>query len=65
LIHVTDPCVSQGDQLVGGATQVGAVRKLSNKIHLQLADYTRGPGDHTHMQVNRVKPGTTQTVPPK
>ncbi len=62
LIHVTDPRVAQGDQVIGGVTQVGAVRKLSNKLHLQLADYTRDPGDHTHVQVNRVKPGTTETV---
>ena len=62
LIHVTNPCVSPGDQVLGGVTQVGAVRKLSAKMRLQLSDYTSGPGDHTHVQLNRVKPGTTEAV---
>jgi hypothetical protein len=62
LIHVTDPKVKAGDEVVGGVTQVGAVRNLSSHMRLQLSDYTKGPGDHTHVQLNRVKPGTTEPV---
>lgn len=62
MIHVADPQVVAGDTVVGGVTQVGKVRKLSNKMRLQLGDYTTGTGDHVHMQLNQVKPGTTETV---
>jgi hypothetical protein len=60
MIHVTDPRVAVGDQVVGGVTQVGRVRKFSNRMRLQLGDFTTGTGDH--VQVNQVKPGTTETV---
>ena len=62
LIHVTDPQVRRGDQVEGGVTEVGTVRRLSSRMRLQLSDYTTGPGDHTHVQLNRVKPGTTEPV---
>lgn len=62
LIHVTSPTVAAGDAVVGGVTQVGSVRMLSSKMNLQLADYTAGPGDHTHVQVNHVKLGTTEAT---
>lgn len=62
MIHVTDPQVAVGDQVVGGVTQVGKVRKFSNRMRLQLGDFTTGTGDHVHVQVNQVKPGTTETV---
>ena len=62
MIHVADPQVVAGDVVVGGVTQVGRVRKLSNRMRLQLGDYTTGTGDHVHVQLNQVKPGTTETV---
>lgn len=62
LIHVTDTSVKAGDEVVGGVTRVGAIRNLSSRMRLQLSDYTKGPGDHTHVQLNRVKPGTTEPV---
>ncbi len=62
LIHVTDPLVARGDQVLGGVTQVGSVRNLSSKMRLQLTEYVSGAGDHTHVQLNRVKPGTTEPV---
>lgn len=62
LIHVTDLRVKAGDVVEGGVTQVGAVRKLSNRMRLQLSDFVPGDGDHTHVQLNRVKPGTTKPV---
>jgi hypothetical protein len=53
LIHVADPQVEAGDEVVAGKTQVASVRKLSDQMDLQLAEYTPG-GDHCHMQLNLV-----------
>lgn len=57
LIHIDHPSVKAGDPVLGGVTQLGVVRLLSNRLHDQLADYERpGPahGDHVHIQVNNV-----------
>jgi len=62
LIHIAEPAVKAGAMVVGGVTRVGAVRNLSSKMRLQLSDYTTAAGDHTHVQLNRVKPGTTEGV---
>ena len=62
LIHIEQPCVAEGDEVVGGMTQIGVVRNLSSRMRLQLSDYTPGAGDHTHMQLNRVRPGTIEGV---
>lgn len=62
LIHIIDPTVEVGDLVTGGVTPIGAVRRLSNRMHLQLSDFVPGDGDHTHMQLNKVKPGTTEPV---
>ncbi len=62
LIHVADPKVARGDAVVGGVTQIGRVRNLSGRLHMQLSEYTTSAGDHTHVQVNKVKPGTTEPV---
>ncbi len=60
LIHVTDPTVRAGDMVVGGVTRIASVRLMSDKIDLQLGKYTTDPGDHVHMQLNRIEqPGTT------
>jgi murein DD-endopeptidase MepM/ murein hydrolase activator NlpD len=53
LIHVADPLVEVGDEVVAGKTRVASVRKLSDQMSLQLAEYTPG-GDHVHMQLNLV-----------
>ncbi len=60
IIHVIDPTVSVGDRVYGGVTQIASVRLLSDRVNHQLGDYTTDPGDHIHMQLNRVeKPGVT------
>lgn len=59
LIHITDVCVSPGDEVTAGMTRVAYVRKLSNLTSLQLGKYTIDGGNHTHLQVNRLpKPGS-------
>lgn len=54
MIHITNVCVKPGDKVTAGITCVGAVRKLSDREDLQLGEYTRGGGDHTHIQLNDV-----------
>lgn len=59
LIHVDRPAVKAGDRVIAGVTQVASVRRLSNLMGgLDLANYTAGPGDHTHMQLNNLKDPT-------
>ncbi len=53
LIHISDPQVEAGDEVVAGRTRIASVRKLSDLMDLQLAEYTPG-GDHCHMQLNLV-----------
>lgn len=58
LIHVDKVAVRAGDEVRGGLTQVGVVRKLYDKTHHQLADYmspTEGKGDHVHIQLNNTR----------
>jgi murein DD-endopeptidase MepM/ murein hydrolase activator NlpD len=52
MIHLTDLSSSVGQRVEAGVTPVAKVRKLSDKFHDQLADYTKSPGDHVHIQVN-------------
>ncbi|HEY5540054.1 MAG TPA: hypothetical protein VIL41_01220 [Coriobacteriia bacterium] len=52
MIHLTGLSCAVGDHVDAGVTPVAKVRKLSNKFHDQLADYTKSPGDHVHIQVN-------------
>lgn len=52
IIHVTDLSVAVGDEVVGGVTRIAAVRKLSDRVHHQLRDYTGDGGDHVHIQLN-------------
>lgn len=52
MIHVKDLTVAPGDKVIAGITQIGCIRKFSDKFHDQLADYTKGGGDHVHMAVN-------------
>lgn len=63
LIHVSDPAVSEGDQVVAGVTSVARVRGLSKLTSLQLAGYTGDGGDHVHIQLNRMPvPGVLEPV---
>ena len=57
LIHVTDPEVAAGDEVSGGITSVGKLRKLSDKMDLQLGLFTakKDAGNHTHIQLNNAK----------
>lgn len=52
IIHIEDPTVKAGDRVMAGITPIGRVRKLSDRIHHQLGDYTSDPGDHVHLQLN-------------
>lgn len=52
LIHLTDPRVKAGARVEAGVTPLGAVRKLSDKINLQLRSYTTNGGNHIHLQLN-------------
>ncbi|MBQ1448850.1 MAG: hypothetical protein IIZ15_01960 [Coriobacteriales bacterium] len=54
LMHIESPCVQAGDRVIGGLTQIGQVRNLSQYFTNQLEHYTAGddPGNHTHICVN-------------
>lgn len=56
LIHLSDVTVNEGDEVVGGATPVAAVRDVYAYIgeEMQLKSYTAegDNGNHTHIQVN-------------
>ncbi|MDO8916217.1 MAG: M23 family metallopeptidase [Coriobacteriia bacterium] len=59
LIHISDVCVSPGDEVKAGLTRLASVRRLSNLTALQLGRYTTDGGNHTHVQVNRLpRPGS-------
>jgi murein DD-endopeptidase MepM/ murein hydrolase activator NlpD len=74
MIHLTGLTCSAGDHVDGGLTPIAKVRKLSDKFHDQLRDYTKSPGDHVHIQINNanypgyqgligaITPGATSTV---
>ena len=56
MIHIDGITIAPGDRVVAGVTQVGSVRRLSDRIgDMQLAGYTTNGGDHTHLQINAVK----------
>jgi hypothetical protein len=55
LIHVADVQVQAGQRVEGGITRLAVVRKMSDKMELQLGGYTANGGDHVHVQVNAVK----------
>jgi len=54
LIHVDDVSVTAGDRVTAGASRIACVRKMSDKIDIQLGGYTKNGGDHVHLQLNRV-----------
>jgi murein DD-endopeptidase MepM/ murein hydrolase activator NlpD len=52
MIHVTDVSTKPGDRVQAGETRIAAVRKVSDKFYVQLSSYTKGGGNHVHLQVN-------------
>ena len=52
LIHITGIVCHVGDTVRAGVTPLAHIRMFSDKLHDQLAEYSRGPGDHVHMEVN-------------
>jgi len=54
MLHVDDLTIAVGDRVVGGASRIACVRKMSDKIDIQLGGYTGNGGDHVHVQLNRV-----------
>ncbi len=52
MIHVTDVSAKPGDRVQAGETRIAAVRKVSDKFYVQLSSYTKGGGNHVHLQVN-------------
>jgi hypothetical protein len=61
LIHVQDVVVEPGDKVKAGVTRLASVRKMSDKIDIQLGGYTANGGDHVHVQLNR--PATPGELP--
>lgn len=55
MIHVTDLSSTVGENVVAGETRIAAIRKLSDRVRHQLAEYTADGGDHTHIQLNNAK----------
>ena len=55
LIHITDVLVEPGDRVLGGVTRIASIRKMSDKIEVQLGGYTTNGGDHVHMQLNLIQ----------
>lgn len=52
MIHIQDVVVKPGDKVKGGVTRIASVRKMSDKIDIQLGGYTGNGGDHVHVQMN-------------
>ena len=55
LIHVEDVAVEAGGRVFAGATRIASVRKMSDKMEMQLAGYTSNGGDHVHLQLNLIE----------
>lgn len=55
MIHVSDVVCEVGDEVQAGVTQLAVVRRLSDRVNHQLADYTRDGGDHVHVQLNNAR----------
>ncbi|MDO9556635.1 MAG: M23 family metallopeptidase [Coriobacteriia bacterium] len=52
LLHVDDVLIAEGDRVTAGVTRIASVRKMSDRVDLQLAGYTSNGGDHVHVQLN-------------
>ncbi|GAB4289026.1 MAG: hypothetical protein Kow0067_14820 [Coriobacteriia bacterium] len=55
IIHIDEVTVAEGDRVNAGATPVAVVRKMSDKIDLQLGGYVPDGGDHVHFQLNSLE----------
>jgi hypothetical protein len=54
---VESPTVVPGTRVFAGLTQLASVRRMGDKLNMQLAQYTSNGGDHVHMQLNKIQPG--------
>ncbi len=63
IIHVDEVTVTEGDRVNAGATPVAVVRKMSDKIDLQLGGYVPEGGDHVHFQLNSLETPGVLTSP--
>lgn len=54
LLHTSDPLVEAGDEVIGGVTKLSYIRRLDDKMPLQLRTYVpeSDGGNHVHVQVN-------------
>lgn len=63
LIHVDDVRVAVGERVASGISRIACVRKMSDKINIQLGGYTQNGGDHVHMQLNQIEvPGRLERL---
>jgi hypothetical protein len=63
VLHVTDPTVSVGAQVIGGVTRLASVRRLSQWFASQLDEYTHDGGNHVHVQLDALpRPGVVQLM---
>lgn len=52
ILHCTKPSVKAGDKVEAGITKIAKMRKISSKLSgIQLADYTKEGGNHSHVQI--------------
>ena len=54
LLHTSDPVVEAGDEVIGGITKLSYIRRLDDKMPLQLRTYVpeSDGGNHVHVQIN-------------
>lgn len=51
ILHSAKPCVKVGEHVIAGVTKIAVMRKLSSKLDdIQLGDYTKDGGNHSHVQ---------------
>jgi murein DD-endopeptidase MepM/ murein hydrolase activator NlpD len=55
LIHIESPLVRDGDRVEAGVTRIASVRRMADKMDLQLGQYAANGGDHVHLQINRAE----------
>ena len=60
VIHVTNLLVSPGQRVIGGVSHIASVRLISDRIKVQLGEYTGDPGNHVHIQFNWPKTNPAQ-----
>lgn len=52
VLHSKKPCVKAGDHVEAGITRIATMRKISSSLNgIQLGDYTKEGGNHSHIQI--------------